>query len=96
MELDIKQIETALQKEKQEIDELDVRIKDIHNSANELKPVVQQYNNFKQEEADLRKLHRAKQNVFKIHTGFIQGITGEFPDGGVFPLFSQQNKTAVG
>lgn len=95
MELDIKQIETALQKEKQEIDELDLRIKSIHNSANDLKPVVQQYNGLKQEEADIRKLHRAKKNVFDIHTKFIEGVTGAFPDGGVFPLFSQQNKTAV-
>lgn len=90
MELDVTKIETALQNEKAELDELDLRVKEIKNKANELKPVVQQYNGLKQEEADLRKLHRAKQNVFKLHTEFIQGITGEFPDG-VFPLFSHQN-----
>lgn len=94
MELDINKIERALQTEKAEIDEMELHINNIRSSANALKETVQKYNSLKQEESDLRKLYRAKTHVFKVHTEFIQGITGEFPDG-VFPLFSAENKTTA-
>lgn len=74
---------------KASLDETDSRIKAASEKADELKDFVRQYNQIKQEIAEMRKSRRATFQTLITITQFVQRVTGEFPDG-MYPLFSQE------
>ncbi len=86
--MDSQKFETLLLKEKEELDELDARIKSVKSSTEELKDTVIRYNELKHIEKDLKKLRHLKLRTFEIKKSFFEQATGSFPDG-MFPLFNQ-------
>ena len=88
--MDGNKFETILLNAKEEIDELDSRIKAVKTSTDELKDTVIKYNELKHQEKDLKKLRHLKFREFEIKKTFFEQATGSFPDG-MFPLFNQNN-----
>jgi len=85
--------ETILTNSKQELDELDNRIKACQSSANDIKPHVVTYSELKHQEKDLRNLRRVKAKEFEIKMNLFAQVTGKASDEvyAMYPLFNQDN-----
>lgn len=79
---------TPLQKIKDEVDSLDLKIVGCADEMHSLKEYVKQYNEMKDQRKKLLREKKEKVLTLKIIASFYEEVTGEKADA-MYPLFNQ-------
>lgn len=77
-----------LQKLKEEIDSLEVKIVGLNDGMHTLKPYVEEFHQKKDKKKELIRQKREKLRELKIISNFYKQATGQEPDA-IYPLFNQ-------